>query len=322
MPAQRSSLWWSASSTPFAQADQFAPEYKPEPGWQTPLWPCAGPIWHLPDVHELCRPVSDLVDRVSELVGAVRALGLTINDLRLLVRELVLAVNDLRRRVSDLCQAVREFGRSFSAIWPGLVAISAACRAVAIILRPLSSHRTTIPGHTMSSADQAKAVTETMIALWEGEHPATVRVLQSVPDANRDFRPAPKSRSAWELATHLATADVRFITNIEQGAFIWDPEAAKQTAAQFSHVGDVVAFYEKTKPAALRRVRDLPGDVLAQPMDFFGKMKMSRAAWIGFAMNHSMHHRGQLSAYLRGMGSKVPNIYGDNADAEPKQASA
>ena len=46
-------------------------------------------------------------------------------------------------------------------------------------------------------------------------------------------------------------------------------------------------------------------------------MQMSRAAWIGFANNHSVHHRGQLSAYLRAMGSKVPDIYGPSADAIP-----
>ena len=38
--------------------------------------------------------------------------------------------------------------------------------------------------------------------------------------------------------------------------------------------------------------------------------------FIGFANNHSVHHRGQLAAYLRAMGSKVPNIYGPSADAE------
>ena len=39
------------------------------------------------------------------------------------------------------------------------------------------------------------------------------------------------------------------------------------------------------------------------------------------ANNHSTHHRGQLAAYLRAMGSKVPPIYGDSADY-PVQAQA
>ena len=55
---------------------------------------------------------------------------------------------------------------------------------------------------------------------------------------------------------------------------------------------------------------------LSEVLDFFGVMQMTRAEWIGFANNHSIHHRGQLAAYLRAMGSKVPNIYGPSADAK------
>ena len=45
-------------------------------------------------------------------------------------------------------------------------------------------------------------------------------------------------------------------------------------------------------------------------------MNWPAVQFIGFANNHSIHHRGQLAAYLRAMGSKVPNIYGPSADAE------
>jgi uncharacterized damage-inducible protein DinB len=55
---------------------------------------------------------------------------------------------------------------------------------------------------------------------------------------------------------------------------------------------------------------------MAESLDFFGNFKMTRAQFIGFANNHSVHHRGQLAAYLRAMGSKVPNIYGPSADAK------
>jgi uncharacterized damage-inducible protein DinB len=174
----------------------------------------------------------------------------------------------------------------------------------------------------MSNSDQAKAIAAAMTTLWVGEFPATVRVLSAVTDANRDYRPDPKSRSAWELVTHIATADVWFIDSIERGAFEFDAEAAKQAEAQFRSVSEVAAFYEATLPARLDRLRNLSGEQLAQPIDFFGMMKMSRAAWIGFANNHSVHHRGQLSAYLRALGSKVPDIYGPSADAEPVSTPA
>lgn len=174
----------------------------------------------------------------------------------------------------------------------------------------------------MSSSDHATAVAEAMTALWQGEFPATVRVLSAVRDDSRDYRPDGKSRSAWELAAHIATADLWFLESIERGVFHFDAEATKQTEARFQQVTDIVAFYEARIPDAIRRVRELSGVQLAEQLDFFGMMQMSRAAWIGFSNNHSVHHRGQLSAYLRALGSKVPDIYGPSGDAEPAQASA
>jgi uncharacterized damage-inducible protein DinB len=167
--------------------------------------------------------------------------------------------------------------------------------------------------------EQAKAVAEAMATLWQGEFPATVRVLSAVSDANRDYKPHPKSRSAWELATHLATADLWFIDCIAKGTFVFDPEQAQQAVAQFRNIPDVVAFYQQAFPARLAELRDLPGAQLAEMVDFFGMMQMTRAQWIGFANNHSVHHRGQLSAYLRSMDCKAPDIYGPSGDAEPAQ---
>lgn len=59
---------------------------------------------------------------------------------------------------------------------------------------------------------------------------------------------------------------------------------------------------------------------LAQPISFFEMMEMPAASFIGMANNHSVHHRGQLAADLRAMGSKVPAIYGGSAD-EPMQGA-
>ncbi len=79
---------------------------------------------------------------------------------------------------------------------------------------------------------------------------------------------------------------------------------------------DVVAFYKKTFPEKLKQLRAMPGDKLTSTISFFGMMNWPAVQFIGFANNHSIHHRGQLAAYLRAMGSKVPNIYGPSADAE------
>lgn len=167
------------------------------------------------------------------------------------------------------------------------------------------------------TADQATTAADTLISLWEGEFPATCQVLAAVKDDNRAYKPDPKSRTAWEIATHLATADVWFIDCILNGKFDYNPEAAKQAEAQFTQVSDIVAFYKKTFPEKLAKLRALPADKLTATVSFFGMMEMPNVKYIGFANNHSIHHRGQLAAYLRALGSKVPNIYGPSADAEP-----
>jgi uncharacterized damage-inducible protein DinB len=48
----------------------------------------------------------------------------------------------------------------------------------------------------------------------------------------------------------------------------------------------------------------------------FGAIKMPGVNFLGLAIKHSVHHRGQLSTYLRAMGSKVPGIYGPSADTQ------
>ena len=164
--------------------------------------------------------------------------------------------------------------------------------------------------------DQVKATAETLAGLWEGEFPATCRVLTAVKDDTRDYKPDAKSRTAWEIATHLATADIWFLSSILNGKFESNPDAAKQAASQFKTVADIVAFYEKSFPEKLAAVRAMPAEQLSPNVSFFGMMEMPNVRYLGFANNHSVHHRGQLAAYLRAMGSKVPSIYGPSADAE------
>ena len=166
------------------------------------------------------------------------------------------------------------------------------------------------------NAEHAKAAADLVAAMWENEFKATCQVIGAVKDDSRSYKPDPKSRTAWELATHLATADVWFIDSIINGAFVWDAEGAKNAESQFRSVSDVLDFYKKTFPEKLKALRALPADKMAEPIDFFGMMKMPRANFVAFANNHSIHHRGQLASYLRALGSKVPNIYGPSADAE------
>jgi uncharacterized damage-inducible protein DinB len=165
--------------------------------------------------------------------------------------------------------------------------------------------------------NQAQFLAQYLCQLWEDEIDATCKVLAAVPDDKRGYRPDEKSRSAWELASHIATSDVWFVDSIVAGSFVFDPAVAKARESLFGSVQDVVAYYKKEFPAAIGRVRAMPADKLAATVDFFGMMQKPGVTYLGFANNHSVHHRGQLAAYLRAMGSKVPAIYGASAD-EPR----
>ena len=171
------------------------------------------------------------------------------------------------------------------------------------------------------NVEHAKFLTEHYANMLEGEGKTTARVLAAVPENGRDYRPDPKSRTAWELTTHLALGDVWFLDSIIAGKFDMDPEGEKQMAAKFKTVKDVVDFYNREFPAKLKQLRALPIEKLTKTVDFFGLFQWPNVSYLGFANNHSIHHRGQLAAYIRPSGGKVPSIYGGSAD-EPMPAPA
>jgi len=171
------------------------------------------------------------------------------------------------------------------------------------------------------NAEQAKLLVEQFAGLMESEVPTTLKVLGATRGGDGQYKPDAKARSARELAAHMAISDNWFLQSIIDGKFEFNPEAAKNAESQLKSADDIVAFYQKSVPEKLKLLRALPGDRLAREVDFFGFMKMPAVSFLGLANNHSIHHRGQLAAYLRPMGSKVPAIYGGSAD-EPMNAAA
>src|SRR5688500_11007184 len=101
------------------------------------------------------------------------------------------------------------------------------------------------------NAKEAKTVGTAFAARWEGECPATSQVLAAVKDDNRNDKPDPKPRTAWELAIHLAMADVWFIDSIVAGKFEWNQDAVKKAEDSFTSVNQVVEYYKKAFPASL-----------------------------------------------------------------------
>jgi len=143
------------------------------------------------------------------------------------------------------------------------------------------------------------------------EMPVTKGVIDAVPESRKEYRPDPKARTANELAWHLANSEVWFLKGIADGAFS-DPAAFEKDAPKT--IAEVAQWYESNAQKEAERVSKMGPEQLSTPIDFFGAFKLPAFAYLEFATKHSCHHRGQLAAYLRPMGSKCPDIYGGSAD--------
>ena len=158
--------------------------------------------------------------------------------------------------------------------------------------------------------DFAVAQRELMLKGLEREMETTKKILSAVPDSKRDFRLDPKSRTAWELAWHLASSDVQMLDEVADRKFDMAPRFKQEPR----DIADLVNWYETNFLRAANRVRAMTPEQLTTPVDFAGVFTLPAVFYLGFVNNHSIHHRGQLAAYLRPMGSKVPSIYGGSAD--------
>lgn len=163
----------------------------------------------------------------------------------------------------------------------------------------------------MDSRD-AKTIADFLLADFEGEMRTTLRVLAAVPADHLDYQPDQKSRTALGLVRHIPLEDEWMLNSIASGAFPSPP--AESDACGIMNPADAIAYYQKHVTAALERVRAMSGDQLTAMIDLFGMIQAPGVNFLSMAIKHSVHHRGQLSAYLRAMGGKVPGIYGPSAD--------
>ena len=76
------------------------------------------------------------------------------------------------------------------------------------------------------TAEQATAVRDVIVGSIEQESVAERKVIAALANANRNYKPDPKSRSAWDIAVHVAMADVWFADSILNGRFEWTGEPA------------------------------------------------------------------------------------------------
>src|SRR6202162_661406 len=153
----------------------------------------------------------------------------------------------------------------------------------------------------------------------KNEHRITMQIIETIPADKGEYRPDAVSKTALELAWHIVAAEHRFNEGIAAGQFDFTPNHRPDSMRDSA---GIAAWYAKTFEADFARLTKLNGERLTTVIDFRGMFQLPAIAYVQFNLHHSIHHRGQLSMYLRPMGAKVPAIYGESYDsAEDKKAA-
>jgi uncharacterized damage-inducible protein DinB len=153
---------------------------------------------------------------------------------------------------------------------------------------------------------------EYFVECFKSEKPRFVRVLKAVPPDQLAYRPHPRSNSAgalvWMLASELQ--DACDLADHREVSYKVKPEPAT--------LGESVAAYEKNAGELEKRMATLDDAAWAEKARFLVDGNVAWETSLGDMLwgilFDGIHHRGQLSSYLRPMGGKVPSIYGPSAD--------
>ena len=122
-----------------------------------------------------------------------------------------------------------------------------------------------------------------------------------------------------ELAWHIVAAEHRFYTGIVAGGFDFSPIHRPdhiQTAAQPGE------WYGDSFAKNFEAFGKLSPEQLVKSLDFRGILQMPAVTFLNFSLNHTIHHRGQLSTYLRAMGGSIPSINGESYDSAAAKKAA
>lgn len=154
---------------------------------------------------------------------------------------------------------------------------------------------------------------EFFIKQFRSERPKFVSVLRAMPEGQLDYKPHERNSTAGQIAWFLVLELRTLVETLTTGEHHWEQPAAPATAAA------IADEYEKAAQSL--------EDALASADDarwasegklYFGEklmMNRPRGEILWDFLHDAIHHRGQLSVYLRPMGGKVPSIYGPSGDS-------
>ena len=153
----------------------------------------------------------------------------------------------------------------------------------------------------------------------KNEHRITMSIIGAIPRDKGNYRPDGISKSALDLAWHIAVTEMRFMDAVMAGEF----DLAPRPLPDFiKNSEDLTTWYSQNFAERFQKLTKVSNEQLMKIVDFRGMFQLPAVNYLGFILHHTVHHRGQLSMYLRPMGAKVPSIYGESYDAAEARKAA
>jgi uncharacterized damage-inducible protein DinB len=158
---------------------------------------------------------------------------------------------------------------------------------------------------------------EALAGEFQHEAATTRKVLERLPEESYGWKPHEKSWSAAGLASHIVNIPSWIGPTLDQAELVLDPATYKPWIA--ASRAELLAKFDENVAAGLAAFGKYGDDVLGQMWTLKTPEKslftLPKAFVLrGFVFSHMIHHRGQLSVYLRMLNVPVPAIYGPSAD--------
>lgn len=155
-----------------------------------------------------------------------------------------------------------------------------------------------------------------LLAEFDHENQSTRKILERVPEEHFDWQPHAKSYTLRKLATHVATMPWWATMTIGQNEL---DLAAPRAQHAPSNREELLATFDDLAAEARQHIASLTPAQLDEPWTLRSGdhviFTMPKGVTLrSFCFNHTVHHRGQLSVYLRLLDVPVPGMYGPSAD--------
>jgi uncharacterized damage-inducible protein DinB len=172
---------------------------------------------------------------------------------------------------------------------------------------------------TTKNGSSRMTMTEWFLAELESEAAKSRRVLEQVPSGQRDWKPHERSMALGYLAELIANIPSWVGMAITLNELDVAPkDGPKYQPAPLHTSAELVAALDKAVAQAREALRNTTDAHLATSWRLLAggqlAMEQKRHEVIRDTFLHSAHHRGQMTVYLRLLGSKVPSVYGPTAD--------